>query len=196
VNRTVVATVMVTVMVGAATACPFLPDHQLERAGDVFIAQSADFGGYRDWPSVVVATTPDASGHNAAPRTVYVSQLPAEGATEWPVGTVLVKEGSGLEASGQTGTQTHAMVKRGGSFNVQGARGWEWFEVGITTTNTVAIQWRGERPPDGESYGCLIADCSGAQSLVCNDCHGAADNDHVLSEPLQLSALAQTVFTQ
>jgi hypothetical protein len=175
------------------TACPFFPDHELE-GGNNFIAQGRDFDDYSSWSRVVVATTPDANGHNAAPRTVYVNQLPEDGSDEWPVGTMLVKEGSGLEADGLTGTQTHAMVKRGGSYNLDGAIGWEWFEVATTAANQVAIQWRGEQPPSGESYGCLVADCSGAASLVCNDCHGASDNDHVLSTPLQLSTLAQTVF--
>jgi hypothetical protein len=181
-------------MVGVAMlGCPFLPDHEQERgANGTFIAQANDFRGYDQWQHVVVATTPDATGHNAAPRTVYVSALPGPGQSVWPVGTMLVKTGSGLEAQGQTGNQVHAMVKRGGTYNSDGAVGWEWFEL-EGEPSTAQIQWRGESPPSGESYGCLVADC-GTSTLVCNDCHGDGTSDHVLSAALQLDVVTDTQF--
>jgi hypothetical protein len=73
------------------------------------------------------------------------------------------------------------MAKRGGNYNLFGASGWEWFELAPSDNGTPVIVWRGITPPDGEGYG-------GAAGGACNNCHGSSpDNDHVLSDPLQLS---------
>lgn len=172
----------------SSTACPFWPDHDLGdlEAPDVFIAQNADFADYRSWPSVVVGEAAIENGHPAGERRVYVSHLPADDAEAFDVGTVFVKEGAGLEVEGGTGTEIHAMVKRGGGFNADGAVGWEWFELGLSTTNSPIIVWRGQEPPDGESYGCLLGDCASPLGQ-CNTCHQAAtNNDFILSPGLTL----------
>jgi hypothetical protein len=181
------STIVVGVLLTAAS-CAFLPDHQLEDAGagiETFIAQNGDFAGYRDWPSILLSDAPDPAAHNAAPRRVFVNALPTDDDSAWPIGTIFVKEGSGLPSEAGLPTQTHAMVKRGGRYNVDGAQGWEWFE--LEQAGAPLIAWRGEQPPTGESYGCLLNDCASGGTVGCNDCHlGGRDNDFVLSDALQL----------
>ncbi len=180
---------VVVVVAAGLGGCPFLPDHELgdQGAPERLIAFASDFEGYRSWPHVVVGTGPIEGGHNLdAPRTVFVNALPDDDALTWPVGTVIVKEGSGQEVEGGTGTQTHAMVKRGGNFNVDGALGWEWFEI-QSNGDAVVIVWRGEHPPDGEGYGCISGVCVPSSFGECNACHaGARGNDFVSSSQLQL----------
>jgi hypothetical protein len=193
-SRAVALVVVVTAVVVGGAGCPFLPDHDpgavdVDEA-DVLIAFGDDFDGYRDWAHVVVGNGPviidGVAGHDGtADRTVYVNAVPDDDADHFAVGTIIVKEGSGAEADGGTGASTHAMVKRGGGFNKDGAAGWEFFEIEQRSSG-VALVWRGEHPPDGESYGCIAGDCEGAFG-DCNSCHGGAgDNDFVLSSQLTL----------
>lgn len=185
-------------LLGAAGAagCAFWPDHDNggEAAVDVFLAQNRDFADYRSWPSVVVAEGPVVDGHPSGERRVFVSELPADDADEFAVGTVIVKEGAGLEESGGVGDELHARVKRGGGFNDDGAVGWEWFELGNSDVGTPLIKWRGEQPPDGESYGCVAGVCDVGLGQ-CNECHAAArNNDFVLSAPLTLGDLDRALL--
>lgn len=177
-------------------ACPFLPDHD-QGTGETaatFLAQNADFTDYKSWPNVVVGSAPVTDGHTTKDRVVYVNALPADDADTFDVGTILVKEGSGKEAEGGTGDEIHAMVKRGGSFNAAGAAGWEWFELAPSTTGSLLIKWRGEQPPDGESYGCVAGVCDTGVG-GCNECHsGARANDFVLSEPFTLGRFAEALL--
>lgn len=140
--------------------------------GDTFIAFSSSFEGFRDWPAFhsegpKPGTEPDII---LGPRELYINELPPSGATEFPVGTIIVES---LENGSD---QILAAVKRGGGFN--GGRNWEWFEI---TENPTAIVWRGLGPPNGESYG---GDPTG-----CNTCHTAcgAGNDMRCSATMQLS---------
>ena len=72
------------------------------------------------------------------------------------------------------------MVKRGGGYNAQGARGWEWFELAARPDDSLAIVWRGINAPQGEDYG-------GDPQGGCNDCHARAGrNDFVRSPGLRL----------
>jgi hypothetical protein len=177
-------------------ACPFLPDHDqgTGEAAVSFLAQNADFADYKSWPNVVVGSAPVTDGHTTKDRVVYVNALPADDADTFDVGTIMVKEGSGKEAEGGTGDEIHAMVKRGGSFNAAGAAGWEWFELAPSTTGSLLIKWRGEQPPDGESYGCVAGVCDTGVG-GCNECHsGARANDFVLSEPLALGRFAEALL--
>lgn len=188
--RTALPVVAVAVCL-AGSGCVFWPDHDLgedgEGAPDSLIAFASDFEGYDSWPNIVVGTGPLDGGHDTdAPRTVYVNALPDDDAVAWPVGTILVKEGSGKEAEGGTGTQTHAMVKRGGGFNADGASGWEWFEIAKADDGRIVLGWRGNAPPDGESYGCISGNCDEV-AIDCNGCHaGSIGNDYVISRQLQL----------
>jgi hypothetical protein len=145
----------------------------------IFLAVAEDFRGYHERPSFDVSGEAALIGiHDGSVITEYINQLPPSGATEFPLGTIIVKEATG-------GTMAHelfAMVKRGGGFN-SGAPGWEWFELENLSDGKdgVKIVWRGFGPPVGEEYG---GDAEGG----CNKCHGACSgNDSVCSSALQLA---------
>lgn len=144
--------------------------------GDTFIAFSTSFADFRTWHSAHSdgpvddgTISPDAIG----PRTLYIDPVPPSGATEFPVGTIVV------EAREGNLTNIFARVKRGGGYNEGGARNWEWFEL---IENPVAIIWRGLGPPNGESYG--------GDPNACNSCHEqrCGANDFTCSPTLQLSS--------
>lgn len=160
-------------------------DHELApESEDTFIALQRDFAPFLDWPEVMVGETPiTPDGHLTGPRYAFLNEKPASGGTSFPVGTIIVK-------TAQTGNpiqwEIHAMVKRGGGFNVDGAVGWEWFDLALTEELEPVIRWRGPTPPDGESYGGQIAEEDSVMG-DCNTCHlAAASNDFVMSAPLNL----------
>ena len=137
-----------------------------------FVVSDADFAHYRDWPHLDLPPTANGSFHTSGPRRVYLNQRPPAGATSFPVGTILVKEI--LNGSGDT----LAMVKRGGDYNADWARGWEWMEI-VAENGAFHIEWRGFEPPPGASYS--------EQGVSCNLCHALArNNDWVQSAALHL----------
>ena len=149
--------------------------------GACSIAFSSTFQGFRQWSSNHFTSATDVgASHVSGPRTEYWSEVPAAGATAFPVGMAIVKE---IESTDPAQHHIFAMVKRGCDFNVDGAKDWEWFELS-ETNGAVAIIWRGVGPPAGEQYG---GDANGG----CNTCHGTActSNDSVCSptKALQLS---------
>lgn len=192
-----VSSSMVVAALLVLPACPFLPDHVQADDGSAattFLAQNADFADYKTWPHTVVGTGTVLNGHATTNRVGYINAVPADDATAFDVGTIIVKEGSGKEVDGETGDEIHAMVKRGGSFNSAGAAGWEWFELVPSTTGSLIIKWRGEQPPDGESYGCVAGNCDTGFGQ-CNECHGGARaNDFVISTPLTLGRFAEALL--
>ena len=142
-----------------------------------FLAFSSTFESFRSWTSFHSdgppddgSVTPDVLG----PRTQYINKLPPHGATEFPVGTVIV------EARENASQKIFAAVKRGGGFNVGGATNWEWFEL---QGSPVVIVWRGVGPPAGDTYG-------GDPNGGCNSCHMkcGASNDFICSPRFALSA--------
>jgi hypothetical protein len=139
-----------------------------------FVAQNADFKGYQSWTSFTIDDGAAAgSTHVAGKRTIYINHLPAAGATEFPVGTVIVKE---TAADGKI----FARAKRGPDYNTTGAVGWEWFEL-ATKMGVTGMSWRGKGPPSGEVYG-------GDPNAGCNPCHKlAVNNDGVLTPVLTLA---------
>ncbi|MBK7857501.1 MAG: hypothetical protein IPJ65_02525 [Archangiaceae bacterium] len=145
-------------------------------AGTTFIAFASHFNGYADWESFALpGGIAQGSSHLAGDRVIYLNHRPPAGATEFPVGTIIVKT---------TQSQIFGMVKRGGNYNADGAVNWEWFELEGSSAQTY-IRWRGLGPPDGETYG-------GPGNSGCNNCHsGAWDNDFVQAEPLKLAGLAK-----
>jgi len=149
-----------------------------EPSSTSFLAVAADFRGYRSWPAFDVSAEAVIVGiHDGSTVTEYVSALPPSGSTEFPLGTLIVKEAIG-------GTMEHelfAMARRGGNFNSTGARGWEWFELVNLEDgkDSVKINWRGFGPPLGEMYG-------GDPNSGCNMCHKACV-DSVCATPVQLS---------
>jgi Cytochrome P460 len=156
-------------------------DGDTQNDGKPFLAFASTFQGYRQWPAQIIDTTvdPPASTHISGPRTAFINQLPSAGATEFPIGTVIVKE---LESGNLSDRQVFAMVKRGGGYNSEGATGWEWFELKNIDEDNVDIVWRGVGPPAGEKYG-------GDPNGGCNGCHAAAKaNDFVHDQVVDLSA--------
>jgi hypothetical protein len=158
-----------------------------------FIALPRDFAGYEKWWNVPVGEGSVDSAHPGPTRRVYVNVKPEPGATEFPVGTVMVKVGAGGELNGTVGTEVHAMVKRGGTYNAAGAVGWEWFELEDTASGTPAIVWRGTNAPSGHGYKCIsTSDDAGVIEIDCNDCHASARaNDYVLGPALSLSEVGK-----
>ncbi len=137
-----------------------------------FIALSRDFEGYENWESVTIDGGTIDTVHAAGPRRVFLNARADAGATEWPIGTILVKE---MQFT------TFAMVKRGDGYNAKGARGWEWFELLQNIPGELPIKWRGVGPPLGENYS--------KSGQTCNDCHGPnVANDSVLTSGFQLGA--------
>jgi hypothetical protein len=143
-----------------------------------FIPLQKDFTGYRQWQAFDLGVQAADSVHPEGRRIVYLNHLPPSGSSEFPSGTILVKT---VEPSDGTAASIFAMAKRGGSYNSQGAVGWEWFELQDGSDGAALIVWRGITPPTGEGYG---GDVVGG---ACNTCHGLhADNDYVASTALLL----------
>lgn len=142
-----------------------------------FIAYGCSFSGFESWPSNTTdGPFIDGSTHVSGVRTVYINQLPAAGASEFGVGTLIVKVT-------QSDHKIFARAKRGLGYNATGAVDWEWFELQESSQNEVAIVWRGVGPPaNGEQYG-------GDPTAGCNGCHALVPfNDYVLSPWLHLGA--------
>jgi hypothetical protein len=145
-------------------------------ASETFLAFSTTFAPFRSWtalhsdgPADDGTFPPDVLG----PRTQYINLVPPHGATEFPLGTVIV------EARENGSQKIFGAVKRGGGFNATGAVNWEWFEL---TDQPVTIAWRGFGPPAGEMYG-------GDPNGGCNSCHQScgATNDYICSPKLSLA---------
>ena len=164
---------------GGAHATPAPPTTDAGVTGDVFVAFADDFQNFESWRSFdVTATAQPGTVHPDAQLIEYLKTSPPSGSTEWPLGTLIVKEGTdGVPAT----RKFFAMVKRGGGFN-PGAPGWEWFELQNTTADdgTVQIVWRGVGPPAGDTYG-------GDPTAGCNSCHTACGNDAVCAPALALT---------
>lgn len=134
------------------------------------IALAADFQDYETWEFIALPAVDGGTEHSAQARTVFINKRPHAGSTEFPVGTLIVKE---------MPFSTLAMSKRGGTYNANGAKGWEWFNLERHASDAVVIVWRGLGPPLGEAYG--------ESSASCNDCHKARiENDSVLTPELGL----------
>lgn len=151
-----------------------------------FLAVDRDFEGFQSWSSVDLGKgqhVVDQTGH----KRVYINALPQPGDDEFRVGTMLVKV---LELGEDvTSWQVHAMVKRGGSYNVDGAYGWEYFDFTLNEEGIPRQNWRGETAPDGESYQTTVftADGTELQDVPdCNTCHQTANNDAVNTPALDL----------
>jgi hypothetical protein len=180
-----------SVLALCASACL---DHELAPDDDthvgvsgnaVYIALQSDFRDYEDW----MKFDTDVEGeHGGVVGTIteYLKELPEEGATQFPVGTMIVKEVQPKDGPAQA---IHAMVKRGGTFNKTGALGWEYFELQKNEKGTPLIVWRGPAPPTGERYKNLLKPDANTMEADCNGCHEVTKNDAVLSDALQLDAL-------
>jgi hypothetical protein len=147
--------------------------------GVPFIAAASDFNGFHSWYSVYI-TTDIAPGdsHINGPRHVFINHLPPKGSTQFPIGTIIVKE---TDPPGPvTGRTVFASVKRGGDYDPTGDVNWEWFSLQNKPDGTETVLWRGPGPASGGAYG-------NAALGGCNACHGVAKKtDYVLTEQLEL----------
>jgi hypothetical protein len=174
-------TIRVLVMCAVCVSCRGSTEGDPSADGGVFIAFARDFTGFDSWMSFDLGAITDDGIAVVGTRKAYINHIPPSGSTTFPIGTALVKT---IAADTAAPGQTFAMVKRGGAYNVQGALGWEWFE--LTSSNPVApaILWRGITPPAGGAY----ADCPDVVGGSCNNCHVASrNNDYVPSDALALS---------
>src|SRR4051794_14445280 len=157
----IVACAIAAAIAPCALGCGSTPE---AASPDTFIAFSSDFVGFKSWQTFTLTSAPiDGSPHTSGPRTVYLNKKPPAGSTEFPVGTIIVKELTAPDDS----RNTFAMVKRGGGYNQSGATNWEWFELKPGDDQAIALLWRGVGPPLGEKYG---GDANGG----CNLCHSSA----------------------
>jgi hypothetical protein len=147
-----------------------------------YVAQTIDFAGFCKWSSAHAASIADASDGvhiGIGPLTIYWNHSPPHGATQFPVGTIILKESNETNAADRT---VFAMIKRqpdGTGYNSDGADGWEWMSLKDLGNCNVERLWRGVTPPIGESY---------AMTGNCNPCHvEAANNDDVWDDALQFS---------
>jgi hypothetical protein len=165
-----------------AAACA--PESSNTTDAGQFVAVPSDFCSYPSWTSYDLGgddggTAGDACAHVAnVPRVAFMNQAPAHGSTEFPVGTIIVKQiKSGADPSQWS---VFGMVKRGGGFNPgSGCEGWEWYGLTSPDGGCPGVQWSGTEPGAGEVY----ASCG-----PCAGCHSAAqNNDCVLAPELSLS---------
>jgi hypothetical protein len=150
-------------------------------AGATFTAYQSTFQDFRSWSSFTfdAPAIPGSPHLVAGVRTEYLNHCPPAGATEFPVGTIIVKE---FDSTPVALRQVFAMVKVGGGYDSQGAVNWEWYELQNNADGSVTILWNGAVAPPGEPY----ADTP----ISCNQCHvGGKQNDYVQAAALQLSAL-------
>jgi hypothetical protein len=150
-------------------------------AGPTFVAFAPDFANYTAWESFDLGDGADASAEASCvhvsnvPREAFLNHAPPHGSTEFPVGTIIVKE---MQTSP---TQVFGMVKRGGGFGADagfGCDGWEWFGLSSDTPSP-SIEWRGIEGAMSTSY-VTCGPCAG--------CHSAATtNDCVLAPQMSLS---------
>lgn len=159
------------------------PDEQPEAKS--FLAQQGDFADFREWMSFKLGST-DSHAGVAGDVVMYVNRLPKSGAKTFPVGTMIAKTVRDASSGALT---IHAMAKRGGNFNAQGALGWEFFELQINKQDVAVMIWRGANPPTGESYQLLPGVDTGDMEVQCNDCHTSSHNDAVLDDMLELESL-------
>jgi hypothetical protein len=138
------------------------------------VAFAPEFQAFPTWTRFdlpAIDAVGDGTIHTRGTRSIYINRLPDPGAKTFPLGTIIVK-------TMQTG-EVFARVKRGGEYNKNGTRGWEWFEL-APSGGAWVIVWRGITPPAGFCYGGIVGG-------ACNDCHMAfAHNDYVAASVLDL----------
>jgi hypothetical protein len=142
--------------------------------GGPFIALGGDFADFRSWPRWEIPDIGTTSGHDPGePRFLYVRDPVPTWGDPFPVGAIIVKT---LEIGAETEWEVHAMVKRGGDYNVDGALGWEWFDLAIDPEAGPFIAWRGEGSA-ADPGGYVSVEATG-----CNGCHAVvASTDYVFT---------------
>lgn len=173
---------------GAIASEPPAPVATAPAGSAAFIAFARDFRDFRRWERHAVEGAMMPIGAAEGPTYVYLNRRAPEGASRWPLGTVVVKA---IESGAPHEWTIHAMVKRGVPFNDDGAIGWEFFELSFAEgRDEPSIVWRGGGPPSGHGYAAMgragDAD-AGTILLVCDDCHAPAwQNDSLLTPAIAL----------
>jgi Cytochrome P460 len=188
-TRAIIARAWSASMLAACTAsCSSGPTDVSDGGAAGVLVFASAFKDFHSWDSTPGVGPPDAAAdliaavdggpHSLGPMTSYINKKPPPGSTSFPDGTIIVKEVNGGDL---TTRKIFAMEKRGGDFDQTGAVGWEWFELTNIDADNVLIVWRGNGPPNGETYG--------GNPATCNDCHiGAKDNDYVWTKGFTLSS--------
>lgn len=155
------------------------------RDAGVFIAVGRDFEGYESWTMFDRGYDPVPPSHDGT-SLIYIDEMPPAGMQSFPIGTRIVRIEQFREDPAEW--EIHAMVKRGGGYNAEGALDWEFFELALVD-DVPYIVWRGEGPATGDGY----RPAPGATEVLgCNHCHAAVpENDSVLSPVLDLGALGE-----
>ena len=128
-----------------------------------FVADLDDFKNYSDWSLVATEFGPDpllSTAHgvdDSLYRRIYVKDNAKAIDGSYLTGTIVLKELRDKDGNIQGGITI--MVKRGGSFNVNG-NGWEWF---MTDTNLENIVTRGDNLT--------------AMNGMCASCHAGANTN-------------------
>ncbi|MCF8367937.1 MAG: cytochrome P460 family protein [Bacteroidales bacterium] len=148
-------------------------DDPNDQPADEFVATDNSFTNFRTWALEAQAQGPDpalgpahAGNDSTVVRSIYFKDGQDRVNGEYPVGTIIVKEGLNTDNTFQEIT---ALVKRGNDFN-SSAGDWEWF----------MLQADGSIAVDGEGNP-----IRGANLLngMCVSCHTAAsDRDYVFSK--------------
>jgi hypothetical protein len=182
-ERVAIAFAALAIVAMGATACA--PDDPVEDAG-TWAPVPSDCENYESWTSFDLggddagAGGADACAHLLdVPRTAYINKTPPHGSTEFPVGTMIIKE---IKTTPDPSTwQVFAMAKRGGGFDPgSGCVGWEWYGLDAPDGGGGChFQWSGTQPTANEAY----ASCG-----PCASCHSSAQsNDCVIAPELSLS---------
>jgi hypothetical protein len=179
------ASAIAALLFGSLVSCEAADAPAGNGGGDVdsgFIVFAPAFQDYRSWystPGVATGAPDDGVVHVTAPLTTYINMKPSHGSTEFPLGTIIVKEDANPDL---TQRKIFAMTKHGDNYNATGATNWEFFELQFNAQGTLTISWDGTGPPaNNDTYG--------KNPNACNDCHmSAAANDFVWTTGLTLSS--------
>jgi hypothetical protein len=168
-------------------------------SGPVFVAEDIDFAGFTSWTSFALPDSDPVSDlvYPAGTRVAFLNRRPPKGASQYPVGTVIVKA---IERGATPQDwEIFGKAKRGGDYNPAGAVDWEYFLLRIEADGAPHITSRGIAPNDDGRGDMGLAAAAGGyfdsgQISPCNLCHGdskLAVNDYVMSMLLYPSATAQ-----
>jgi hypothetical protein len=179
------------VLLAGAAACA--QGHAAPDAGASFVALDHDFAGYSSWyqlvlPHQALADVTEPMG----PRVGFLNRRPPSGASEYPIGTIIVKEIH--DQPDPNRWPRFAMAKRALDFNASGAVGWEFFLLRIDAQGNPYITSRGLSPHDDGFDGSGDSYRPGGAAGGCNLCHGQpvyAAHDHIISDPLFPRATAR-----
>jgi hypothetical protein len=162
----------------------------------VFIALQRDFAQFRTWQKFSFGDGP-VEGHPIGPRYGFVKQVLQPGEKTYPIGDIIVKTIETPPSPSPSPWPSpvpeqqwdiFAMAKRGGGFNAEGAKNWEYFTLHINPDGVPVILARGidaSDVPGGSGHGYVGVT---GNIIRCNGCHGdpnVAKFDYVLDPQLQ-----------